>query len=98
MPGVAREAVVLGERTPADFAREGAPRGSLYGFLPRGRFGPFRRPRMRGAAPGLFYAGGGTHPGGGVPMVLRSGRFAADMALAHVGLGHVGQGHLGVRA
>jgi phytoene desaturase len=85
-PGVSRDAVVLGERTPADFARQGAPRGSLYGFLPRGRFGPFRRPRMRGASPGLFHAGGGTHPGGGVPMVLLSGRFAAAMALAHLGL------------
>lgn len=80
-PGIAREARVIGERTPADFAREGAPRGSLYGFLPRGRFGPFRRPRMRGRPPGVFHAGGGTHPGGGVPMVMLSGRYAAAMAL-----------------
>lgn len=70
---------VLGERTPADFARLGAPGGSLYGFLPHGRLGPFRRPRLRGRTPGLFYAGGGTHPGGGVPLVLLSGRFAAAM-------------------
>jgi phytoene dehydrogenase-like protein len=67
---------VLGERTPVDFQRQGAPGGSLYGFLPHGRFGPFRRPRSH-AAPGLVYAGGGTHPGGGVPMVMLSGRFAA---------------------
>lgn len=85
VPGIAREAVVLGERTPADFAREGAPRGSLYGYLPAGRFGAFRRPRMRGTPPGLFFAGGGTHPGGGVPMVMLSGRFAAGMALRHLG-------------
>jgi len=67
---------VLGERTPVDFQRQGAPGGSLYGFLPHGRFGPFRRPRSH-AAPGLVFAGGGTHPGGGVPMVMLSGRFAA---------------------
>lgn len=67
---------VVGERTPVDFQRQGAPGGSLYGFLPHGRFGPFRRPRSH-AAPGLVYAGGGTHPGGGVPMVMLSGRFAA---------------------
>ena len=67
---------VLAERTPVDFQRQGAPGGSLYGFLPHGRFGPFRRPRSH-AAPGLVYAGGGTHPGGGVPMVMLSGRFAA---------------------
>lgn len=85
VPGIAREAIVLGERTPVDFARAGAPRGSLYGFLPRGRFGPFRRPRMRGRSPGLFHAGGGTHPGGGVPMVMLSGRYAATMALAYLG-------------
>jgi len=67
---------VLGERTPVDFQRQGAPGGSLYGFLPHGRFGPFRRPSSH-PAPGLVYAGGGTHPGGGVPMVMLSGRFAA---------------------
>lgn len=71
---------VLSERTPEDFERLGAPGGSLYGFLPHGRFGPFRRPRLRGRQPGLFYAGGGTHPGGGVPLVLLSGHFAAGMA------------------
>jgi phytoene dehydrogenase-like protein len=41
---------------------------------------------MRGPVPGVFFAGGGTHPGGGVPMVLRSGRFAAAMALDHLGV------------
>jgi len=72
---------LLGERTPVDFQRQGAPGGSIYGFLPHGRFGPFRRPRSR-AAPGLVYAGGGTHPGGGVPMVMLSGRFAAMQVAA----------------
>ncbi|MCW5892841.1 MAG: phytoene desaturase [bacterium] len=79
-------ATVLAERTPVDFARQGAPRGSLYGYLPRGRFGAFRRPPMRGPVPGVFFAGGGTHPGGGVPLVMRSGRFAAGLALAHLGV------------
>ncbi len=72
---------ILGERTPVDFQRQGAPGGSLYGFLAHGRFGPFRRPRSR-AAPGLVYAGGGTHPGGGVPMVMLSARFAAMQVTA----------------
>ncbi len=71
---------VLEQRTPADFARRGAPGGSIYGFLPHGRLGPFRRPRLRGRTRRLFYAGGGTHPGGGVPLVLLSGHFAAAMA------------------
>lgn len=72
----------VGERTPADLARLGAPRGSIYGFLPAGTFGSFRRPRIRGNAPGLTFAGGGTHPGGGLPMVMLSGRFAAQTLLA----------------
>jgi phytoene desaturase len=72
---------VLGERTPVDFQRQGAPGGSLYGVVPHGRLGPFRRPRAH-AAPGLVFAGGGTHPGGGVPMVMLSGRFAAMQVTA----------------
>jgi phytoene desaturase len=76
---------VLGERTPSDFAKQGAPGGSIYGFLPHGRFGPFRRPKLRGDAPGLFFAGGGTHPGGGVPLVMLSGRFAAGLVREHLG-------------
>lgn len=75
---------VLGQRTPVDLAAQGAPGGSIYGFLPHGKFGPFRRPRIRGETPGLFYAGGGTHPGGGVPLVMLSGRFAAEMASEHL--------------
>ncbi len=75
---------VLGQRSPVDLAAQGAPGGSIYGFLPHGKFGPFRRPRIRGETPGLFYAGGGTHPGGGVPLVMLSGRFAAEMASAHL--------------
>ncbi|HEX8433699.1 phytoene desaturase family protein, partial [Archangium sp.] len=75
---------VVGQRSPVDLAALGAPGGSIYGFLPHGKFGPFRRPRIRGGTPGLFFAGGGTHPGGGVPLVMLSGRFAAEMASEHL--------------
>lgn len=76
---------VVGERTPLDLANRGAPGGSIYGFLPHGKFGPFRRPMLTGKHPGLFFAGGGTHPGGGVPLVMLSGRFAAGLAQRHLG-------------
>ncbi len=79
------DVTVLAERTPLDLLARGAPGGSIYGFLPHGRFGPFRRPRIRSSVPGVFYAGGGTHPGGGVPLVMLSGRFAAGLALQHLG-------------
>jgi len=72
----------LGRRTPHDLQALGAPRGSIYGFLPEGRLGPFRRPRMKAPAPGVFFAGGGTHPGGGVPLVMLSGQRAAAAVLA----------------
>ncbi|NTX06268.1 MULTISPECIES: NAD(P)/FAD-dependent oxidoreductase [Myxococcus] len=75
---------VIGQRSPVDLAAQGAPGGSIYGFLPHGKLGPFRRPRIRGNTPGLFFAGGGTHPGGGVPLVMLSGRFAAEMASVHL--------------
>lgn len=76
-----------GERTPVDLAAQGAPGGSIYGFLPHGRFGPFRRPAVRSQVPGVFYAGGGTHPGGGVPLVLLSGRHAATLVGEAFGAG-----------
>ncbi len=70
--------------TPADFERlTGARRGALYGTSSNDRFGAFRRPHNR--APdvrGLYFAGGTTHPGGGVPMVTLSGQVAARMVLA----------------
>jgi phytoene desaturase len=84
---------IVGERTPLDLATTGAPGGSIYGFLPHGRFGPFRRPPVRDVTPGVFYAGGGTHPGGGVPLVMLSGHFAARLA-GHY-LGHASSGVTG---
>lgn len=86
VPGVRAKSTVLARRTPLDFAALGAPSGSLYGFLPHGVLGTFRRPRIQGPQPGLFFCGGGTHPGGGVPLVMLSARFAAERARAHLGV------------
>lgn len=84
-PGLRRgEVKVIGERTPVDLAARGAPGGSIYGFLPHGRLAAFERPPMRSKTKGVFLAGGSTHPGGGVPMVMLSGRFAAQLAQEHL--------------
>lgn len=57
-----------------------APGGSIYGVTSHGRMSPFHRPLARvERLPGLYFAGGGTHPGGGIPLVLRSGRFAVEL-------------------
>lgn len=71
-------------RTPVDLAeRTGAWRGALYGISSNKALNAFRRPHNR--CPhfhGLYFAGGSTHPGGGVPMVTLSGKVAAALLLA----------------
>ena len=64
--------------TPADFARRfPATGGALYGRASHGWRAAFQRPGARTSIPGLYLAGGSTHPGPGVPMAAISGRHAA---------------------
>jgi 1-hydroxycarotenoid 3,4-desaturase len=64
--------------TPADFERcFPATGGALYGRASHGWNGAFRRPAARTKIPGLYLAGGGAHPGAGVPMAALSGRLAS---------------------
>ena len=67
--------------TPPDIARlTGAYRGALYGTTNNGLLAALRRPHNRCPdVRGLYFAGCTTHPGGGVPMVVLSGRVAARM-------------------
>ena len=58
-----------------------ASAGALYGQSPHGLMAAFRRPTARTAIKGLYLAGGGTHPGAGVPMATLSGRHAAEAIL-----------------
>jgi phytoene desaturase len=69
--------------TPLDLERlTGARRGALYGASSNNMFAAFRRPQNRAKdIRGLYFAGGTTHPGGGVPMVMLSGKVAAGMLL-----------------
>ena len=55
--------------------------GSLYGRSPQGTLASFQRPRARTGLPGLYLAGGGAHPGAGVPMAALSGQHAAEAIL-----------------
>ena len=56
--------------------------GALYGEAAHGPFSALARPSARTKVPGLFLAGGSTHPGPGVPMAALSGRTAARTVLA----------------
>lgn len=51
--------------------------GSLYGPASHGWQASFRRPGAQTRIPGLYLAGGSTHPGAGVPMAALSGKQAA---------------------
>jgi phytoene dehydrogenase-like protein len=70
--------------TPADLhTRTGAWRGALYGISSNQPLNALRRPHNR--CPDvrrLYFAGGTSHPGGGVPMVTLSGKVAAELLLA----------------
>jgi phytoene desaturase len=69
--------------TPLDIAqRTAAWRGALYGISSNQAINALRRPHNRCPdVKGLYFAGGTTHPGGGVPMVTLSGKVAAEMAM-----------------
>ena len=69
--------------TPVEIARmSGAWRGALYGISSNSAMNAFRRPHNRCPdLKNLYFAGGTTHPGGGVPMVMLSGKVAAELVL-----------------
>ncbi len=75
--------------TPVDLeAMSGAWRGALYGPSSNSRWTAFRRPHNRSKqVKGLYFAGGTTHPGGGVPMVTLSGKVAAELVLSDMAHG-----------
>jgi 1-hydroxycarotenoid 3,4-desaturase len=52
--------------------------GALYGRITHGCGAAFHRQGAQTRIPGLFCAGGGTHPGPGVPLAALSGRLAAE--------------------
>ena len=60
--------------------------GAIYGRSPHGALASFQRPGARTALPGLYLAGGGCHPGAGVPMAAMSGKHAAEAMLGDLAL------------
>lgn len=69
---------------PLDWSAQGMERGTPFGLAHRFfQTGPFRPGNRVRRAPGLVFTGSNTVPGVGVPMVLISGRLAAERVLAH---------------
>ena len=76
------EAYIDGEPryiSPKHFSEDfNATGGSLYGSSSNSMFSAFLRPKNRDTKiKNLFYCGGSSHPGGGIPLVILSGQFAA---------------------
>ena len=59
---------------PNDFEKKyAAPYGSIYGKVSHGFLGTIIRPSNKDKKiKGLYYVGGGVHPGGGTPIVIMS--------------------------
>jgi phytoene desaturase len=91
------DAVVVEHRmTPMDFATElGAVWGNAFAVEPTlHQSAYFRPPNRDRALEGLYFAGGGTHPGAGVPGVLLGAQVTAGLVAADRGLAR----HAGVPA
>ena len=69
---------------PVDIARtSGAWRGSIYGPASNGMRSLFAKQSARDPElANLYYCGGSSHPGGGIPMCLASARIATDYAIS----------------
>jgi phytoene desaturase len=80
-----RDAVAVEHRmTPMDFARElGAVWGNAFAVEPTLHQSAYLRPPNRDRRlAGLYFAGGGTHPGAGVPGVLLGAQVTAELVAA----------------
>jgi phytoene desaturase len=69
--------------TPTDFeTKYRANKGSIYGISSNGIFSAFLRvPNKSKDIENLYFVGGATHPGGGIPLVLLSGKMTSEMIL-----------------
>jgi len=72
--------------TPADWAAQGMAAGTPFSLAHSfSQTGPFRPPNLERRRPGVFFAGTGTTPGVGIPMVLISGELAARRVRDYLG-------------
>jgi phytoene desaturase len=71
--------------TPLEWRDLGMHAGTPFALAHTfGQTGPFRPGNLERRVPGLVFAGSGTVPGVGVPMVLVSGKLAADRVGAYL--------------
>lgn len=85
LPDLRRRIVLEKIFTPKDFQSEyRILHGSAFGLSPLFFQSAYFRPRnVSPDLRGLYFVGASTHPGGGVPVVLLSGRLVADAITRH---------------
>ncbi len=80
---LSKRIVVRRTITPLDLEHlYNANAGSIYGLGSNSRRTAFLRPPNRDRRiRGLYFAGGATHPGGGLPLVALSGKIASELVM-----------------
>lgn len=87
LPGLRSQIEVRHLITPTDFAaRDLSTHGALYGWASHNPLTALLRPPLVSRLDRrLFFAGGTTHPGGGIPLVLLSAKMATEQILRRLG-------------
>jgi phytoene desaturase len=71
--------------TPLEWQAQGMASGTPFALAHTfSQTGPFRPSNVEPQLPGMFFAGSGTVPGVGIPMVLISGKLAASRVAAYL--------------
>ena len=67
--------------SPVDIQnRTGSYLGSIYGIASNDKFAAFMRQSNKSKTiKNLYFCGGSTHPGGGIPLVILSGKIVSDI-------------------
>ncbi len=77
------EPLIMHERTFDPISIEtntGSYMGSLYGSSSNSKFSAFlRHPNFKNTVQGLYFVGGSVHPGGGIPLCLKSAKIVDEM-------------------
>lgn len=81
--GIDLKSKILNEQllTPLDIqSKTGSSRGSIYGISSNNRNAAFlRQPNKSRSYNNLYFCGGSVHPGGGIPLVILSGKITSDI-------------------
>jgi phytoene desaturase len=87
LSGLADDVAVEHRMSPLDFERElGAEWGNAFSIEPTlGQSAYFRVPNRDRRIRNLYFVGGGTHPGAGIPGVLMGAAITGDLLTADAG-------------